>query len=120
MPDWRVYYDDGSTFDSSMGAPEDAPAFGVLCIVFPDEDHGRLVMSGWDWYFFVPDEKNWWGADIHGLIDRLLHNLPVVGLKQGRNTDRINWNTTLDRATHDPDFPPKSAHSKRERPFQVF
>lgn len=119
MLEWRIYYDDGSTFDSSMGMPEEAPSFGILCIVFPEEDHGRLVMQGWDWYYYHPVEKNWWGADIHGLLDALLHNNPFRALKQGRNTSRQNWNAVLDRATHDPDFPVKSARSKRERPFQV-
>ena len=119
MPDWRIYYDDGSTFDSTMGSPENAPSFGLLCIVFPDEDHGRLVMQGWDWYFYHDEEKNWWGADIHGLLDQMLHNLPVRALKQGRNSPAKVWRETLHRATLDSDFPPKSAMCKRERPFQV-
>lgn len=119
MTDWRIYYADGSTFDSNMGSPEDAPSYGILCIVFSDEDHGRLVMQGWDWYFYHDEEKNWWGADIHGLLDQMLHNLPVRALKQGRNSPARVWRETLHRATNDPDFPPKSATCRRERPFQV-
>jgi len=119
MFDWRIYYDDGSTFDSSMGTPEDAPSHGILVIVFPDEDHGRLVMQGWDWYFYHGKEKNWWGADVHGLLDQLLHNLTVRALKQGRNSPSNVWRETLVRATNDPDFPPRSAIHRRERPFQA-
>jgi hypothetical protein len=31
---WRIYYADGSTFDSTMGRWADAPAFGVQCVVY--------------------------------------------------------------------------------------
>jgi hypothetical protein len=117
---WRIYYDDGSAFDSSMGEPEDAPSFGILCIVFPDRDVGRMVMQGWDWYYYHGEEETWWGADIHGLLDNLLHNKPVRAVKQGRNTTSRNYHETLDRAVNDPDFPVKGARAKRERPFQVF
>jgi hypothetical protein len=119
MPDWRIYYDDESTYDSDDGPPESAPPYGVLAIVFADRDHGRMVMNGWDWYFYHGTEENWWGADIHGLLDQLLHNLPVRALKQGRNAPAKVWKETLQRAMVDPDFPLKSATSKRERPFQV-
>ena len=119
MITWRIYYDDGSVFDSSNGEPEDAPSFGVLCIVFPDNDHGRLVMQGWDWLYYHEVEGNWWGADIHGLLDGLLHNKPIRAVKQGRNAPALVWREVLNRATNDLDFPIKSASSKRERPFQV-
>ena len=31
---WRVFYADGSTFDSSQGSWADAPPFGVVCVVY--------------------------------------------------------------------------------------
>jgi len=31
---WRIYYADGSTFDSTQGTWADAPPFGVQCIVW--------------------------------------------------------------------------------------
>jgi hypothetical protein len=34
---WRIYYADGSTFDSSMGTWADAPRFGVECVVYYHE-----------------------------------------------------------------------------------
>ena len=119
MIEWRIYYSDKPPFDSTMGQPEDAPSHGILCIVYPDLEHGRLVMHGWDWYFYHDLEGNWWGADVHGLLDQLCHNEPIRAVKQGRNASREVWRTALHDATHDPDFPKKSARSKRERPFQV-
>ena len=119
MADWRIYYDDDSTFDSTMGAPVDAPAFGVICIVNPHPDHGRVIMNGWDWYYYHSEEEGWWGADIHGLVDHLLHNLPFQALKQGRNAPDKDWQRILAKAIADPDFPVKSSRSVRERPRQV-
>lgn len=116
MVAWRIYYDDGATFDSDDGDPQDAPSFGVLCIVFPDAEVGRLVMQGWDWYFYHPTEENWWGCDIYGLLDRLLHNLPMVAVKQGRSAPTQVWRAVLKSATTDPDFPGKSACARREYP----
>ena len=34
---WRIYYEDGTTFDNLQGGPDAAPAFGVLAVVcLPD------------------------------------------------------------------------------------
>lgn len=116
MIQWRIYYDDETTFDSTQGTPEEAPSFGILCVTMRDDEHGRLILNGWDWYYF--DGVSWWGADVHGLLDRLLHNLPTRAVKIGRMAPSEVWRKTYARASHDPDFPPKSARAKRERPFQ--
>jgi len=115
MLSWRIYYDDGSTFDSSQGEPEDAPSFGVVFIPQPDEQVGRMVMQGWDWYYFNKSGQ-WWGCDIYGLLDRLLHNLPTRALKQGRTMGNDAYQKLRSVATNDPDFPIKSATRKGERP----
>lgn len=114
--DWKIYYEDGSTFDNTQGLPEDAPSFGVLCVVFPDEEVGRMVMHGWDWFYYHKEDQNWWGADIHGLLDCLLHNKPMKAVKQGRNTNADNYKKILNFAIDDPDFSVKSGEVKRERP----
>jgi hypothetical protein len=31
---WRIFYADGSTFDSTMGTWAEAPPFGVQCVVY--------------------------------------------------------------------------------------
>lgn len=116
MADWRIYYSDGTTYSSVDGEPTDAPAHGVICVVCPHEDVGRTVMHGWDWYYYVPSTKNWWGSDIHGLLDRLLHNLEVVGLKQGRSVATPKYREIYKAASLDPDFPLKTSMGKGERP----
>ena len=116
MANWRIYYSDGSTFDDSQGTPEDAPSFGVIAIPFPGPEVGRVIMNGWDWYYWRADHEQWWGSDIHGLLDSLLHNLPITAIKQGRNISNLEFAAVLERAISDPDFPRKSAKRRRESP----
>jgi len=117
MIDWRIYYSDGTFFDSSMGEPKDAPPHGVIVIVERDPVMGRAIISGWNWYYHTGEA--WWGSDVHGLLDRLMHNLPTQAVKQGRMATTDIWRDTIDRAVLDEDFPLKSAiNRERERPFQ--
>ena len=117
--DWRIYYCDGSTFDSDQGEPAEAPAFGVLAIVQRDStpepaNVGRFVRNGWDWYYWQPEAREWWAGDLFGLLDRLLHCLPVGPVKQGRTTSQTVYRETMSRAHSDQDFPPKSARHFKE------
>jgi len=115
MLQWRIYYDDGLTFDNTHGTPEQAPSFGVVFIPQPDDQVGRMIMQGWDWYYFN-ENGQWWGCDIYGLLDRLLHNLPTRALKQGRTMDNVAYQELMRRVRSDPDFPTKSGIRKGEHP----
>ena len=84
---WRIYYGDGSTFE---GRPEDAPAYDVQAIVQPDRrkgpgNVGSVVLHAWDWYYWREDLGEWWGSDLHGLLDQLLSRQPVRHVCQGRH-----------------------------------
>lgn len=39
---WKIFYADGSVFDSSMGSWAEAPAFGVECVVYYHTD-GKTI-----------------------------------------------------------------------------
>lgn len=109
MISWRVYYDDGSTFD---GPPEDTPTTGVIAIVQPDPDHGRMVLSRWDYYDFH-DNGQWWGHDIFGLFDCLTR----PGWKRvlfGRTIETARFRQIVARAEADPDFATRSARYPTE------
>ena len=45
---WRVYYADGSTFDSTQGTWAEAPPFGVQCIVWYHEPPRKTLDGGLD------------------------------------------------------------------------
>ena len=117
-PEWRIYYGDGSTFDSLQGSPWEAPGYDVQCIVYPDEDVGRVVLHRWDFYLYNLLEKEWYGSDLLGLMDHLCHDREqsFCAVKQGRTITTPQFRSVFQRASHDPDFPTKSATSTGERP----
>jgi hypothetical protein len=83
---WRIYYDDGSTFDSDQGTPEEAPGRGVQGIAQTDEWVGRQFIEGTDYYLYRYPDKDliysklkqpehngqWIGVDLYGVIDHLI------------------------------------------------
>lgn len=115
MPRWRIYYGSGATFSDADGPPASAPPFDVCAIVYADEEVGRVVLHRWDWYFVRAGE--WWGADIFGLLDQLLHDRAgeVGAVKQGRTVSNEAYRAALARALADPDFPAKNAVRAGER-----
>lgn len=115
-PTWRIYYDDGSTYDSTMGSPASAPSFGVLVVVCDSDLYGRNLYHNWDWYYF---NGEWRGADIHGLLDQLLHDKKgiVTGVKQGRTTDDKVFESVLKKAINDVDFRKRTSKNKLETPI---
>ncbi len=107
MVDWRIYYHDGSTFDSDDGTPDDAPAYGVIWILqripFGREFINELVVWG-VFYHYIPGDR-WYGGDDYGLRERLRDHTPIEGVCQGRLIDFEEFNTAMTAAYNDPDFP---------------
>lgn len=125
QPEWRIYYANGSTFDSGAGFPEDAPADGVVCIVYPDDQTGRVVMHGWDWYWFHETSKQWWGCQLSALLSLLKRSghegldgalVPIRAVKEGMTVSNGDWKLIMQKAKDDPDFLVKSASLKHENP----
>ena len=116
---WRLYYDHvlestgRDTFDSNDGEPENTPAWGFICAAFPDYDAegnsiGKMVMWGWDRYFYHEGYNEWWGCDRFGLDDRLAHRLPVRAVCFGRTVHSTVFREIFERAANDSYFPNKS------------
>lgn len=116
QPNWRIYYDDESTFDSSMGEPMNTPGFGFICIVQPDELVGRMIMWGWDRYYWVPADAQWWGSDDRSIGIRQARRLETVAPSYGANVSNTLFRKIMAAADHDPDFPPKSGKIRGEHP----
>lgn len=109
---WRIYYDDGSTFDGPL---ENAPGQGVIVIAQSDDEVGKEILHRKDFYYF---EGRWFGCDLYGLFDYLSR----PGLKKvvaGRNTTHPNYHALMDRARVDPDLPYKTARLTGEEPLRV-
>ena len=104
---WRVYYTDGSTFDSSMGSPQDAPAYGIAGIIQNAPDSGRAFVMGVDFYWFDAAADYWNGGDLAGLLDHISN---VTGeVKQARTMARHeDWRAVKEQMLKDTDFQPLS------------
>lgn len=111
---WRVYYGDGAT----RGSDEDRatmPRRGVVAVVYPDPETGRAVLHRWDWYYLR--RGDWWGSDVFGLLDQMMHYADEIELVlQGRTFTNDRYRAVLARAFADPDFPPRSASKVGETP----
>jgi hypothetical protein len=103
--DWRIYYDDGSTFDSSQGEPHEAPSHGFICAIGYDQDESRYIQSGWDHYRWDKETHSWWGTDLLGVFDRLRFNKEIYAYKEGRTVSKIAFQEIMDKAHRDKDFP---------------
>lgn len=53
-PIWKIYYDDGSTFDSNDGEWDEAPLDGVIFVVEKVGDR-TVFHSGNDYYVMMAD-----------------------------------------------------------------
>lgn len=72
---WKIWYADGSTFDSSQGAPADAPTEGVQAIG-ECRDGRKLVHTGADFYRW---NGRWQGttSPIANLYDGTQNEIPA-------------------------------------------
>lgn len=118
---WKIYYGDGSTFSSDDGLPNDAPSYNVQVIVQPDKTNGggnvgRQTMHLHDWYYWRTDVQDWYGGDLHGLLDLLLSRAPITAICQGRVIPTNQFQIILKRAKTDLGFPNKSASTRIETP----
>lgn len=102
---WRIYYADGSTFDSTMGDAHEAPSEFFTCAVGYDDKDKRYIMHGWNYYRWDKDSTQWWGMDDQGLKTRLRHNGEIYAYKEGYTITTAKFNEIMGRAHKDPDFP---------------
>lgn len=99
--EWRIYYGDGRTCDSSQGLIEWVPGLNVQAIVQHDQAGNRHVLSRFDYYWYDQDERQWFGGDLFGLFDFLARKSMV---KFGRWIPHERFAEICDLAATDPDF----------------
>jgi hypothetical protein len=101
---WKIYYGDGSTFDSSQGEPLDAPVFGVIAIIGPtyDKRDPSYRMHRWDRFYWNQDifegRGQWWGGFHDVAEQRLCNGDPIEALKIGMMIDTPEYQAILERA----------------------
>lgn len=96
-PKWRIWYDDGSTFDSEKGTPESAPLDGVLAVAEIRADGTVRPPRQGDYYLWTGD--GWAVGKIQDLERWLRRELPQ--LKFGRWSRTDLFLETLERANRE-------------------
>lgn len=95
MSTWRIYYDDGSTFDEDDGPFDAAPVEGVVCIVRKDGERVEFH-SGADFYWRFDEDGS---IAATSDIGPLLRSLKYV--KFGRFTSNTKHARIMSRARED-------------------
>ena len=108
---WRVYYDSGATYSDEDGPLEDAPGEGVIVVAQVDDDVGRELLHGKDFYYF--ERGRWFGCDLYGLWD-YLRRAGWRKVLAGRNVEHRTYSALYERARVEPGLPPKSARLVNE------
>jgi hypothetical protein len=96
---WRVYYEDGSTWDHAQGM-EGMPCFGVMCILqCVDRYH---IVYGCKYYMHA--EGEWLHAYENDIVDYLVNDKPITKLLVGRMTSKKIFSEVYAAAKHDKDL----------------
>lgn len=124
MTDWKLYYEDWTSFSSEDGSWESAPVVGVVGLALPHKDHGRQILTG-DAYLLQDGHKEPQASDIFGVLSHLISRgldpkrpLSEVsatqmwreGVKFGHNADNDDWAEYWKWMVNDADttWPPRS------------
>ena len=98
---WRVYYEDGSTWDYKQGI-KGMPTHGVICVLqkvnngVNDQWH---IVYGCQYYMRAQDE--WLHAYISDVEDYIQHQIPIDTLLVGRMTTKKRFAHVFQKAKDD-------------------
>jgi hypothetical protein len=110
--DWIVHYDDGSSFTSEDGLPENAPRTGVQVVSCLHAYTGKLLWHGFDYYCWQDDE--WVPRNIVGLHDYLQQPGSQKIVLQARGIAYHRFTAVYNRAVDDARLPFKVGRDQRE------
>jgi len=103
---WRIYYADGTTYDSDQGDPWDAPATRVILILNRHHDSREAAYFQWMNDYYLWKDNRWYATDYGALmfywfIEKYDH--PRASLA-GETVDNETWNRIREIAKADKDF----------------
>jgi hypothetical protein len=112
VTDWIVFYDNGDTFSSDDGGPEDAPTDGVIVVAVSNIATGRTLWHSADFYCWHDDADEWVPHNQRGL-DRFLALGGTICLA-GYSVPNEQWQRIYRQALDDDRMPAKTAWAANE------
>ena len=92
---WTLWYEDGSTFTSEEGTPNDSPMWGLICIGQPGAA-GRDLLWNETYYIFRTDTGEWSAHDLVGFVDQSVHYAPLIEcVRIGRDTQTSRFKAVV-------------------------
>ena len=132
MIDWKLRYDDDSTYSSDRPW-KDAPTHGVVnCTVLDTTGAwGRFVNSGYapharrtqiEYYVCYPDSTEPYVTwNLAPFLDKMATQFPTENadayIKYGRQVDQLVWEKIQNLAAADTDFPTATSPRRRSSDF---
>lgn len=97
MSNWKVWFDDGTTFESTEGGIADIPNKGVVVVGIKA---GQQVVYGEDWYIYSTKLGKFATMNLHGLLYQVMNSAPgeIVVVRQGASVSDTDWTTMKDAA----------------------
>jgi len=68
--EWKAWYSNGDTFDSTEGEPWESPDRALVVITQPCAPDESILRTE-DFFIYLENKKRWMEVDIFGLIDHL-------------------------------------------------
>lgn len=107
---WRIYYDDGGTFDSTLGEPWEAPKVGVIVIAQQHKEVGYELIDGANFYYYEAERRGFYGGSEFTIFDHLMRAKRQCVFFGRMVTDK-EYNAIVDRA--DKELPEKKSAWRR-------
>ena len=96
MPRGKIYYD----LCTYEGPYQDAPKYGVICILQENQENSFHIVSGAPYYMYLDDE--WTGVYQNDLIDFVIHNLgEIKKVIMGRIVTKKQFHKIFEQAKAD-------------------
>ena len=100
---WRIYYDDGSTWDWTQGLEGREP-YGVICILHKiATQNGSTLHINYGAPYYGYDGSEWILMQLNDVEDRLAHGLPIEKFILGRALSRGDFMKIYRQAQSDKD-----------------
>lgn len=110
MSRWKIFYADGSTFDSRQGEPVDAPNQTVAVIVVEDGIHNKRILKGADWFRWDDRDGRWYDCDAFSVLLVLADRGSIVA-RRGEYLPELKYQDILIAAYNDRFIEPVSPES---------